>query len=105
MNFDARAFFEKNLDFEFWSDSWWFVEKNGLDEDFLENGKMDFADIGNLDEPIDTLSIRGGSMIPKNLDLELWIDFGWCTHGVLDKSDYLRIGSNDFSDFWHGVVG
>ena len=52
------------------------MEKNGLDEDFLENGKMDFADIGNLDEPIDTLSIRGGSRIPKNLDLELWIDFG-----------------------------
>ena len=52
------------------------MEKTALDEDFLKNASLDFADIGNLDEPNDTLSIRGGPIIPKNLDLELWIDFG-----------------------------
>ena len=52
------------------------MQKNGLNPDFLENGSNDFANMGNLNEPDDTFSIQGGSMFPKNLDLELWSDSG-----------------------------
>ena len=39
-----------------------------------EDGSKDFANIGNLNEPDDTLSVQGGAMFWKNLDLELWSD-------------------------------
>ena len=50
--------------------------KNGLIEDFLENGSNDFANIGNLNELDDTLCIVSGPRFWKNLDLELWSDSG-----------------------------
>ena len=49
---------------------------NGLDQDFLENGSKDFANIGNLNETNDTLSNGSGRMFLKNLDHELWSDSG-----------------------------
>ena len=52
------------------------MPKNGLDQDFLEKDSNDFSNMGNLNEPDDTLSIQGGAMFPKNLDLELWSDSG-----------------------------
>ena len=38
-----------------------------------------FANIGNLNQLDDTLSVQGGSRFWNNLDLELWSDSGWCT--------------------------
>ena len=52
------------------------MPKNGLIQDFLENGSKDFVHIGNLSEPDDTLHIQGSPIFPKNLDLELWSDSG-----------------------------
>ena len=50
--------------------------KNGLIQDFRENGSNDFANIGNLNEPIDSLHTNAGSTFPKNLELELRSDSG-----------------------------
>ena len=50
--------------------------ENGLNQDFLENGAKDFANIGNLNETNDTLSNESGPMFWKNLDHELWSNSG-----------------------------
>ena len=52
------------------------MPKNGLIQDFLENGSNDFAYIGNLNEPDDTLQSNVSGMLQKNLELELWSDSG-----------------------------
>ena len=36
--------------------------KTRLDQDFIENGSNDFANMGNLKEPDDTLSVQGAAM-------------------------------------------
>ena len=52
------------------------MPKNGLIQDFRENGSNDFANIGNLNELDDTLHTKGSPIFPKNLDVELWSDSG-----------------------------
>ena len=48
--------FWKTLDLKLWIDLCRKMLKNGLNQDFLENGSKDFANIGNLNETNDTLS-------------------------------------------------
>ena len=52
------------------------MPKNGLIQDFRENGSEDFANIGKLSEPDDTLQSNVSGMFWKNLDVELWSDSG-----------------------------
>ena len=73
---DGARFLKKKLKFQFWINLCRKMLKNGLNQDFLENGSKDFASIGNLNETNDTLSNGSGPMFSKNLDHELWSDSG-----------------------------
>ena len=57
-----------------WIDLSFKMPRNGLSQDFLENGSKDFANIGNLHETNDTLSNRSVFVLWRTLELELWID-------------------------------
>ena len=57
---DGARFLKKNLEFQFWINLCRKMLKNGLNQDFLENGPNDFANIGNLNETNDTLPNASG---------------------------------------------
>ena len=79
--------------------------KNGLNQNFVQNGCKDFANIGNLNEANDTLSNEIGFMFWKNLGLEL--SYG----SILDdaQSEFwilkiiLKVTLNNFVGILHGV--
>ena len=70
---DDFRFLKKNLEFQIRSNSCWKMQKNGLNQDFLENGSNDFANIGNVNQANDSLPNANGPVFCKNLDLKLWI--------------------------------
>ena len=57
---DGARFLKKILEFQFWINLCRKMLKNGLNQDFLENEPKDFANIGNLNEPNDTLPNASG---------------------------------------------
>ena len=57
---DGAGFLKKILEFQFWIHLCLKMLKNGFNQDFLENGPNDFANIGNLNETNDTLPNASG---------------------------------------------
>ena len=64
------------MEFQIWSDLCQKMLKNGLDYDFCENGSKDFAYMVSWHEADCILSIEGGPMFWKNMELVLRIDSG-----------------------------
>ena len=98
LSFSGGPRFWRNLDPELWIViHCWKMLHNGLILDFLQNGSLDFHQIGNFDETNEYLLFPSGPVFRKDLDPELWIIFRWwkMLHNGLIL-DFLQNGSLDF---------